>query len=49
MNNVLIVFDILDEFEDVPANMNSLEVHLLFFIKFYLTRKSILVTDVHRT
>ena len=49
MNNLIIAFDIVDEGDDVPSNLKSLGVHLVFDIKMDLACKAILVVDVNRT
>ena len=49
MNNMLITFDILDYGGDVPANLQSLVLHLIYDVNMYLTFKYIIVTDDHRT
>ena len=48
MKNVLIAFDILDEFEDVPENLKSLGLHLVFDVNMYSTHKEILMVEGNR-
>ena len=48
-NNMMMVFDISGEVENDSKALKWLEVHLIFDVKMYLTRKARLVADGHKT
>ena len=48
LKNVLVAFHLLEDEEPVPVGSKLIPYHIIFDIKFDLTRKAILVAGGHR-